>query len=298
MPESKQTAAPTLTGDTTGGTLKAGAQQLLRRLGIYHRLKSSYLYDLYWGIADRKLIENRRKEVDFYRRTLDGFKAGDLIFDVGANIGQKTDIFLRLGGKVVAVEPDPLNQEVLQKSFLSYRLAKKPVVIVGKAVSSDSGLQKMWIDEPGSAKNTLSPKWVETLRTDTSRFGRNLDFEQVREVATTTLEDLIKCHGIPFYVKIDVEGHEVNVIKGLRTAVPFLSFEVNLPQFRPEALECVNALERIAGGGNYNYAPDCLRGLALPTWQPKRRFVDLLSNCEESCIEVFWRGPVSLTSGH
>jgi FkbM family methyltransferase len=293
MQESKQNAVPTLTDGRTASSFKAGAQLLLQRLGIYHRLKSSYLYDLYWGIADRELIENRRKEVDFYQGTLTGFKKGDLIFDVGANIGQKTDIFLRLGAKVVAVEPDPLNQEVLQQSFLSYRLARKPVVIIGKAVSSETGSQKMWIDEPGSAKNTLSTKWVETLRTDTTRFGKNLDFGEVREVATTTLEELIRSHGVPFYVKIDVEGHEVSVIKGLQTAVRFVSFEANLPQFKPEALECVDLLERIAGGGDFNYAPDCLRGLALPSWVRKQQFVDILNSCEESCIEVFWQRPAS-----
>jgi FkbM family methyltransferase len=293
MQKSKANLIPTLTEGAIGGSLKARAQILLRRLGIYHRLKSSYLYDLYWRMADRRLIENRRREVEFYKRTLSNFKRGDVIFDIGANIGQKTDIFLRLGAKVVAVEPDPQNQEVLRQSFLGYRLLKIPVVIVGKAISAKTGSQIMWIDEPGSAKNTLSPKWVETLRTDVSRFGKSLDFGQIREVETTTLEDLIQSHGLPFYVKIDVEGHEVSVLSGLQTAVRFVSFEVNLPQFKLEALECIKHLERVATGGDFNYAPDCLRGLALESWVPKQKFVDVVNSCEESCIEVFWRAPAA-----
>jgi FkbM family methyltransferase len=290
MPKTKEMTTQAH-AEAVPGSLKAQVQVLLRRLGIYHRLKSSYLYDLYWGLADRKLVENRRKELEFYRRTLRGLQAGDLIFDIGANVGQKTDIFLKLGARVVAVEPDPLNQEVLRQSYLDFRLAKKSVVIVGKAVGAHAGPQKMWVDKPGSAKNTLSPKWVEILRTDQSRFGESLDFSEAREVEMVTLEELIKHYGVPFYVKIDVEGYEPDVLSGLHTPISFVSFEVNLPQFKPEALECIGHLERLAQGGRYNYAPDCLRGLAFEHWLSKEAFVSILDSCNDSSIEVFWKAP-------
>ena len=151
----------------------------------------------------------------------------------------------------------------------------------------------MWIDEPGSAKNTLNPKWVETLRTDSSRFGKSLEFGQKKEVETITLEELIRSQGLPFYVKIDVEGYEAVVLRGLRSPVRYLSFEVNLPEFRPEALECIELLENVAAHGDFNYAPDCQRGLALERWLSKKEFVDALNDCQEPCIEVFWKAPVS-----
>jgi len=91
---------------TMRASFKQWAQTFLKRIGLYQRIKSSCLYDFYWSIADRRLIDDRSTEVDFYRNTLEGFQPGDVIFDVGANEGQKTDIFLRLGAKVVAVEPD------------------------------------------------------------------------------------------------------------------------------------------------------------------------------------------------
>jgi hypothetical protein len=146
MRKSKSNLAPIATKGARKASLKASVQALLRRLGVYHRLKSSNLYDFYWAIADRRLVENRRREIEFYRSTLAGLKKGDLFFDIGANIGQKTNIFLRLGARVVAVEPDPLNQEVLRQSFSDYRLLKKPVIIVGKAISAESGSQTMWVD--------------------------------------------------------------------------------------------------------------------------------------------------------
>jgi FkbM family methyltransferase len=281
----------------TRRSLKQWAQTFLSRVGLYQRIKSSCLYDLYWSIADKRLIDDRDMEIEFYKGTLKGFRKGDVIFDVGANEGQKTDIFLRLGAKVVAVEPDEYNQDILKQNFLTYRLVKRPVTIVGKAVSDRSGAETMWIDEPGSAKNTLNPKWVETLRTDSSRFGKNLKFEEEKEVKTVTLEELIRHFGRPFFVKIDVEGYEAAVLRGLRSPVPYVSFEVNLPEFRPEALECIDLLENVAAQGDFNYAPNCQRGLTLERWLPQKQFVDVLNNCQEPCIEVFWRTPISRAHG-
>src|SRR3989442_2261023 len=105
--------------------LKSWLQTLLKRLGLYHRLKASALYHLYWRIADRRIIDDRSRVVEFYRKVLDGFRKGDMIFDVGANLGHKTDIFLRLGAKVVAIEPDELNQQVLTQAFLRYRRSEE-----------------------------------------------------------------------------------------------------------------------------------------------------------------------------
>lgn len=264
-------------------------QAALKRIGLYHRLKASPLYDLYWTIVDRSLIVDRRREADFYRNLLKGFRRRDLVFDIGAHTGSKTATFLRLGARVVAVEPDPVNQVILEDQFLRHRLARRPVAIVRKAVSDGSGVETMWIDEPGSAKNTLSPKWVETLRADAGRFGRHLEFAQRIEVDTTTLEELIVTYGLPFFVKIDVEGYEQHVLQGMRRPVPYLSFEVNLPEFRSEGLRCVELLGRLAAHGEFNYAADCRWGLVLQEWLGQQAFLEVLNRCAEKSIDVFWK---------
>jgi FkbM family methyltransferase len=272
-------------------TLRNYALKGLGRIGLRQRLKTSYLSDLYWVRTDPQRVERRSKEVSFYRSVLNGFRPGDLIFDVGANVGDKTDIFLRLGARVLAVEPDKAAQQVLRQRFLGFRFRQKPVVIVGKAVSDKHAVETMWIDGPGSALNTLSQKWVKTIVNDKARFSNsidNLEFAQRERIETISLEELIETHGSPFFIKVDVEGHEPSVLRGIRRPVPYVSFEVNLPEFRVEGLECTDLLARLAADGKFNYAVNCQRGLALDQWLGYRAFSRVLEHCPENTIEVFW----------
>jgi FkbM family methyltransferase len=270
-------------------SLKSRVQRLLRRMGLYHRLQASALYDLYWGFADKKMIEERSQEIEFYRGLLPEFRKGDVIFDIGANLGQKCDVFLRMGAKVVAVEPDESNQAILTKKFLWARFVKKPLTVVGKAVSDKCAVETMWIDAPGSAKNTLSGKWVETLRTDKSRFGAALDFREKKTVETTTVDKLMEVYGAPAFIKIDVEGYEPQVLRGLQRAVPLLSFEINLPEFRPEGIECIERLDQVCPDGSFNYVTDCVSGLVLTDWLSGPDFLRKFEACQEKSIEIFWK---------
>jgi FkbM family methyltransferase len=272
-----------------GESFKTSCQTFLKRAGAYQRIKSSFLYDAYWWIANPRLLDERQQQIAFFRKTLVGLPENALIFDIGANQGYKTDMFLRMGARVLAVDPDPANQEILRQRFLTYRLQKKAVTIIGKAVSDREGVETMWMDEPGSAKNTLNAKWVETLRNDATRFGSTLEFGEETKVETTTLEQLIATYGQPFYIKLDVEGYEASVLQGLRTAVPFISFEVNLPEFRAEGRQCLQLLFAVAATGNFNYSADAGEGLALPEWMSCENFLPIFERIDEPSVEVFWR---------
>lgn len=274
--------------------LRSCVSSTLKQTSLYGRLKNSCVADLYWKLSNRRLIDLRVRQVEFYRDLLRGFRKGDLIFDIGANVGEKTDALIRLGATVVAVEPDAGSQEVLRGKFVKYRLSPKPVFIVGKAVSDKISVETMWIDSPGSALNTLSQKWVDTLKGHKERFDHTLDvleFAEKRSIETTTLEHLIAAYGLPFFVKIDVEGHELSVLRGLRHPVPYLSFEINLPEFRQEGLECLNLLRNLAPGGEANYASDINCGLCLGRWIDAQELAYIIGDCGERCIEVFWRTP-------
>jgi FkbM family methyltransferase len=277
----------------SNSSFKETLQKLLGRIGLHQRAKASWLYDLYWSVADRRIIEDRKSEVDFYRNLLNGFRPGDLIFDVGANLGYKSDIFLRLGAKIVAMEPDEKCQKILQEKFLSYRIRRKPLLIVDKAVSDKSSIQTMWVEAAGSAMNTLSEKWAEALRSDETRFGQKLNFGEWKQVETVSIEQLIATYGSPFFIKIDVEGHELSVLRGMQRPVPYVSFEVNLPEFRLEGLECVQVLEGLDADGGFNYTSDCKRGVLLKDWVGADEFSHVLRSCTDKSIEVLWKASVS-----
>ncbi len=285
-------------------SLSSLTRSTTQRVGLVRalksRLKASVLRDAYWALGHRDRLRLFRREVDFYRLVLDGFSRGDLIFDVGANVGGKTDVFLRLGARVVAVEPDRTCAKSMEERFLDFRLNPRPVTIVTRAVSDRVGSQEMLIDGPGSAVNTMSPKWAESLKAKRSEFVYahcGLEFAETKVVETITLAELIVQHGVPFFVKIDVEGHEASVLRGLHQPVPYLSFEVNLPEFRAEGMDCVRILEGLDPAGRFNYTADCTGGLTLTEWVSADVFCALLDQCSEGSIEVFWKNHRRLAAG-
>ena len=70
-------------------------------------------------------------------------------------------------------------------------------------------------------------------------------FTGKRAIETITLDDAIAKFGRPAYIKIDVEGHELEVVKGLTQWVPLLSIEANLPEFLQETKAAVSYLHRL-----------------------------------------------------
>jgi FkbM family methyltransferase len=271
---------------------KRSPLSILKNAGIYHRLRASFVYDLYLNLTNRRLLKDRGQEDAFYRTLLNGLKPGDLIFDIGAHIGDKTDTFLRIGARVVAVDPDEHSQAILSQKFLQFRMRPKPVTIVNKAVGAKVAVETMLVCAPGSVFNTLSKKEAGFLSGPNNRPDQSLgsiEYTESKPVETTTLDDLIGAYGLPFFIKIDVVGFELEVLQGMHRSVPCLSFEIGLPESRQELMQCVDLLGGLSPSGRFNYTWDRRNGFALDHWLDLQAFVPTLEDCGDGPIEVFWR---------
>jgi FkbM family methyltransferase len=269
--------------------IKSFLQRLLKRLGLYDWFKGeTFAYDVYSLFKQGRPLNWRSREIRFYRSLVGNGPGALLIFDIGANRGSKTAEFLKLGARVVAVDPDGANVKIL-----SSRFGGSPVTVVGKAVSDSSGVAEYWMTHATSGLNTLSTKWVKTLAENPGKLGVAVRFPAKLQVETTTLAALIESHGVPRYIKIDVEGHEREVLRGLTRPVPFISFEANLPEFIPETNECIEILGGIAPEGRFNLTScDNYKGFLLAEWQTGAEVSSMLGSLGETTVEIYWRSGV------
>ena len=160
-------------------------------------------------------------------------RRGDLVFDVGAHVGDRVASFRRLGARVIAVEPQPAFARLLGLIYGRSR----DVVIEPVAVGRETGSTRIMINPDNPTVSTASPDFISAARDapgwETQRWTRSL------VVPVTTLDALIARHGVPSFIKIDVEGFEAEALQGLSQSVKALSFEFTTIQ-RAIALACVS----------------------------------------------------------
>jgi len=192
---------------------------------------------------------------------------GSLVFDVGANLGQKTQIFANLGARVVSIEPEQRCCEYVRRRFRS----STQVTVVNAAVADSPGQLRLYVNPQTPEISTLDRDWL-TTGPDKDKAGRIE--EQVVEVVTLT--QLIERFGVPDYVKIDVEGFETQVLRGLSVPVRHVSFEFHVDNVAPliERLDLIKAL----GEYTFNYTLANSYQLSLPSWQPASVLIERLSS--------------------
>ncbi|MDO9060418.1 MAG: FkbM family methyltransferase [Bradyrhizobium sp.] len=157
---------------------------------------------------------------------------GDLVFDIGAHVGDRVASFRRLGARIVAVEPQPALVKLL-KLFYGRRTG---VAIEAVAVGRSVGTTSLMINADNPTVSTASPEFVSAARGasgwEAQRWTGSV------QVPVTTLDALVGKHGAPAFIKIDVEGFEHEALQGLSRAVKALSFEFTIIQ-RDVALACI-----------------------------------------------------------
>lgn len=196
-----------------------------------------------------------RRARAFYRQFIE---PGDLCFDIGAHLGDRTAHFLKLGARIVAVEPQPLLMAALKRRF-----GRNPrVTLVAAALGETPGRAILAIDPMNPTIATLSPEFI--AQAGASRGFRGARWRDRIEVEVTTLDALIAAHGTPTFCKIDVEGYEHAVLEGLSRPLPALSLEY-LPAALDPALIAISRLNRL-GAYRFNRSPGESMRLAAPHW--------------------------------
>lgn len=191
--------------------------------------------------------------IRFYRSIL---PSNALCFDVGANIGEKSEVLLKAGARVVAFEPHP---------------------VAASELRARCGHSAKWVMVEAALGSHCSVGVLYTRQSlGQSSFVREWEGEPAGTcyVPVLTLDAAIQRFGKPYYCKIDVEGWELEVLSGLTAAIPLLSFEFHL---HDEAVEqarlCMKRLLEF-GPSEVNVVPAEGAAFGYADWVPLGKFLD------------------------
>ena len=239
-------------------------------------LRSLRIYKIIYNIS-LVLINafNRKKLLKFYSRFI---KKDDLCFDIGANYGRRTEIFLKLGARVVAVEPQDVCMQKLQKKYGN----NKRVILIKKAISDNHGEEELMISDSHTL-SSMSKEWINSIKSSDMFLVSTQAFswQKSAKVQVTTLNHLIKEYGKPAFCKIDVEGYEYKVLKSLSEPIKVVSFEFTpTPVF---ILSAINTVEHLASIGEvkFNYSFGESISLVLNEWVGPDEISNILLNLSE-----------------
>ena len=198
---------------------------LLQWLGLLRSLV------IYYGNP----LQQRRMRF-FYAQFI---QPGDLCFDIGAHVGNRLRAWSALGGQVVGVEPQPMCMALLRW----WNGKRSNITLVEAAVGASKGQQTLWVSAATPTVTTLSRPWIASVQQSAS-FAR-VRWENEVTVAVVTLDELITRYGEPVFCKIDIEGYELEALRGLSQPLAALSFEY-LPASKGIAVGCVARLQTLS----------------------------------------------------
>ncbi|HWY51301.1 MAG TPA: FkbM family methyltransferase [Chthoniobacterales bacterium] len=200
--------------------------------------------------------EEHFRERRFYQQFIE---REDLVFDVGANRGHKTAAFLSLGARVVAIEPNPVCANYMRENYRG-DLEDGRLRVEEIAIGSQAGELVLTTFASESEMCSGSKRFLDYAH-EIGFIGAKVIKAQVR-----TLDDLVGRFGLPKFIKIDAEGMDADILKGLDHRPQLLSFEFNTsPRLWEDTCECFEQASRLGFcEANFTFGVD--PKLRLKSW--------------------------------
>jgi FkbM family methyltransferase len=241
-------------------TSRRKVEEFLWVTGLHPTVRS-----LYRVTAGRQAAASREAIRRFYAGLL---PPGSLVFDIGANVGAMSEIFSSLGNRVVALEP---NADCVRHIQLSY--SEQGIEVIQAVAGSRNGLATLNLSDERDDISSLSNEWIAAIKNEHEEY-RRLWSRQIA-VPMLTLDTLIERYNTPFFIKIDVEGFEEFVLRGLSVQPPLVSFEFNAA-FLPATLRCLD-MSVFGAGSSFNFALGDPSRFELDTWVGREELKDILT---------------------
>jgi len=233
------------------------------------------------GFGRGKILVSPDAGLRFYRRNLAAgdeilfkmvdelVKPGDVVWDVGANVGLFTFASANRSGKdgeVIAIEADLWLVGLLRRSCEMLERSRNAAVMVIPAAASDSlGLATFHIAERTRSSNHL--EGVGSTQAGGTR--------RTESIVTITLDWLYQRLSAPQVLKIDVEGAEMGVFRELVASNKLRQIEQIFVEYHHHIDKDVDELGqflRLLEESGFGYV--VTTWLKLPTW--RRRYQDLV----------------------
>lgn len=162
----------------------------------------------------------------------------DLIVDVGMHDGTDTAYYLAKGFRVVAVEANPALVRAAQDRF-SAEIDGGRLEIVAAAIAETNGSVRMAVADEMTIWSSIDPGFIER--------NSSVDYRYV-EVPTITFGDVLTEYGVPYFLKVDIEGNDMLPIRALhevQVRPRFVSIESSVTGHRPEFADVFEELTRL-----------------------------------------------------
>lgn len=228
-----------------------------------------------------ELAEAHRRRIGFYRQILGD---DDLVFDIGANVGERTSALLEAGCRVVAVEPQAECCKILKK----LERGNPRLTVLQKACGPTEGEAELKTGGRTDVLASLSLEYITRVQ-DSGRFSDHRWTERI-SVTVCSLDDLIRKFGLPRYIKIDVEGYEPEVLSGLHACPRLLSFEY-IPELSDRMRVCLDECMRL-GFDEFNLSAGDSMRFSRQDWVSEKRIraiVDALEGDTSFFCDIFAR---------